>query len=296
MIESLVLPAMGLFCVLFATFISFSLAFKWGFKALYMQVPFGLTAIVAGYVVSNVLLFVVPIFLGSFVGYTLRAGKSLQFFVLISALIVSLAYTGNFFYLKQVKGVDIMQAAKQTMIETFSTSDLTIEKKNEMLVSLDQVMEITEKIIPFTTFIYALFLSFLTFFIAKLLLSNVKDSLKIQGITLFRVNDYTIFVLIAGIAALLYFDSNVDMTIFIVGLNAVLITATLYFLQALGVIGFFLSKKGLPLYIMPVFFVLLLFTGIGVVLFITIMLAGLGALDLWADFRKIGDTQPKTTK
>ena len=287
MIEFLVFPVIVLLCVLGSSFLSF----KWGFKALFVQAPLVIAAFVAGYFIENTLFFAIPIFLGSFAGYALKAGKSLQFFVLISAFITSLLYTGNFYYLKEVKNIDVTLTAKQLMIEVINNSDLTGEKKAEMSASLNQAMEITNKIIPFGTFIYSLFFSFLTFFVIKVFLSKQKDLSKIQGMELFKVHDYIIFVLIAGIAVTLYFAEHP--VVFIIGLNVVLIATTLYFLQAIGIIGFFLTKKGLPLYIIPIFMVLLLFTGIGVMIFITIMLAGFGALDLWANFRKIGDTQPK---
>ena len=287
------MPTIILLFVLGASFLSFFLSFKWGLKALYVQVPLGVAAFTAGYFLNNILFFVIPIFLGSFAGYAFKADKSLQFFVLVSALVTSLFYAGNFYYLKHIKGVDMMQSAKHIMIETFNVSDLTAEKKNEMSASLDRAMDFAKKILPFSAFVYSLFSSFLTFFVAKLLLIKVKDLSKIQGMASFRNHDYTIFILIAGIAIMLYFDINVDSITFIIGLNAVLIAAALYFLQAVGVIGFFLSKKGLPLYIIPIFFVLLLFTGINVMIFITIMLAGFGALDMWADFRKVGSTQTK---
>jgi hypothetical protein len=288
-IEYLVLPAIALLCVLGSSFLSF----KWRFKALFVQAPLGLAAFIVGYFLDNALFFAAPIFLGAFAGYTLEAGKSLQFFVLISAFITSLLYTGNFYYLKEVKNIDMMQTAKEIMTETFNASDLSNEKKTEMTASLNQIMSITKKIIPFSTFIYSLFFSFLTFFVVKVFLSKLKDLSKIKGIESFKVHDYTVFILIAGIAVILYFDAKINPVIFIIGLNAVLITATLYFLQAMGIIGFFLAKKGFPLYIIPVFIGLILFAGMGVVIFTTIIFAGLGTLDLWADFRKIGNPQPK---
>ena len=292
MIEFLVLPAIALSCVLGSSFLSF----KWGLRALFVLVPVGLSAFVVGYFSGNALFFAIPVFLGAFAGYTLKADKSLQFFVLISAFITSLLYTGNFYYLKEVKNIDMVQTAKEKMIETFNASDLSSEKKTEVLASLNQVMSITEKIIPFSTFIYSLFFSFLSFFVVKMFLSKFKDISQIKGIELFRVHDHTVFVLIVGIAAMLFFDVEGDPVIFLMGLNAVLITAVLYFLQAMGIIGFFLIKKGLPLYIIPVLMGLLFFAGAYVVVFITIIFAGLGTLDLWADFRKIGNPESKKMK
>ena len=76
-----------------------------------------------------------------------------------------------------------------------------------------------------------------------------------------------------------------------VSLNALLITSMLYFIQALGVIKFFLSRRGLPVIIIPGVLFLIVFLGIPAAVLTGILLTGMGVLDMWVDFRKLTKTE-----
>ncbi len=79
--------------------------------------------------------------------------------------------------------------------------------------------------------------------------------------------------------------------IYLIALNMGLITALFYLVQAMGVIKFFLMKRNMPRYLLPVMFLFLLLTGLQILPFFLIILAGFGTLDLWADFRKLNTVE-----
>jgi len=61
----------------------------------------------------------------------------------------------------------------------------------------------------------------------------------------------------------------------------------LYLMQAIGIAKFLLARKGLPRFLLPIGLLAVLFFGVEAALFVSIILASLGALDFWADFRKL---------
>ena len=70
-------------------------------------------------------------------------------------------------------------------------------------------------------------------------------------------------------------------------MNIALIASVFYFIQAIGVIKFYILKKGWPTYTLPMMFMMILVLGGGGIVFFSVLLAGFGSLDLWADFRKL---------
>jgi hypothetical protein len=50
-------------------------------------------------------------------------------------------------------------------------------------------------------------------------------------------------------------------------------------------------KKGLPRYLLPLLIITIVFLGVEVLVFTSVMLAGLGTLDFWVDFRRLGDNK-----
>ncbi len=109
----------------------------------------------------------------------------------------------------------------------------------------------------------------------------------IRGLEFFRLNDFAIFVLIAGWAMYLFVDPTLSRIVSAAGFNIGMVTLTLYFVQALGVIKFMILKKGWSGYLLPALLLGVVFTGPPGMVLAIIILSGLGTLDLWADFRKL---------
>ena len=91
-----------------------------------------------------------------------------------------------------------------------------------------------------------------------------------------------------GWLVVLLVDKREYSIIYIFGLNIALIFSVLYLIQSVGVIRFFFRKKGLPQFLIPLSFFIILFLGSNFILFFFIILIGVGAIDFWADFRKLG--------
>jgi hypothetical protein len=108
-----------------------------------------------------------------------------------------------------------------------------------------------------------------------------------KSLEYFRMNDYLIFLFIGSWAFFLILDSDLATLINIVSLNIALMLSILYAIQALGIAKFFLIRRGLPLFLLPLLVVSLMMLGIPAFTFVAILLTGLGTLDLWADFRKL---------
>jgi len=118
---------------------------------------------------------------------------------------------------------------------------------------------------------------------------------KSPGLEFFQLHDYFIYALILGWLAVLLVDKSEYAIIYITGLNIALIFSILYLIQSLGIVKYFLIQKGLPLFIIPVTLITILFLGLKVTLFISIILSSVGAIDFWADFRKLGSVYNKST-
>ena len=82
-------------------------------------------------------------------------------------------------------------------------------------------------------------------------------------------------------------DSTNYPAITVIALNVALAASALYIIQAFGIIKFFIIKKGMPVFLFPLMIITLLLLGPSIIMFAMIVLIGIGALDLWGDFRKL---------
>ena len=105
-----------------------------------------------------------------------------------------------------------------------------------------------------------------------------------------------IFLLIAGWGIFMLLDKTLHPLISIVALNIALAASTLYIIQALGIIKFFLIKKGLRVIILPLTVITLMILGPNVLMFAMIILIGIGTLDMWGDYRKLNPETERKIK
>ncbi|MCU0822981.1 MAG: YybS family protein [Spirochaetes bacterium] len=261
---------------------------KWAAKSLYLLLFIsGIAIIVLSYYNEYLHILSAICIIGAAAGFTFRMNRSFQFYLLVTTLSLTIIFSLNYHILKNYKNVDILTKSKDTFIEILKKSEnLPEADKNELSARLNESMDIIKNVIPFSYFLNYLFLSLFSvsflkqFFIRK----YTEKSSNLEGIEKFRIKDYLIFVLIAGWIAVLLVDENRYHIFYIIGLNTALVLSALYLIQALGIIKFFLIKKGLPTLILPVLIIIILFFGIEYLIFALIILASLGALDFWADF------------
>ncbi len=230
------------------------------------------------------------ILIGATVGFTFRANKSFQFFIIVTSLSLMLVLSANYFNLKNFKNIDILSNSKDKFIEIIKeATNIPDDDKNELLNNLDGSLETVRDIIPFTYFLNSIFLSLCCFYFLRFIFIRRFDENveKMAGIELFKLKDYLIFGLIAGWLTVLLINKNEYYFPYMIGLNVALILSVLYLIQAFGILKFTLIKKGLPTLIMPLSIFIILLFGIEYILFVLIILSGIGVIDFWVDFRKL---------
>ncbi len=236
-----------------------------------------------------------PLVIGAVAGMTFRSKKSVQFFLLVTSVTLSLAFTANYYFLKFFWNTDLITESRQRITEMIQGSGIAEAEKREFMSRIQESLDMVRDIVPFTYFLNALVGALICFFILRYFFSRYLngDSATIEGIELFKLNDYFIFILIFGWLVVLLVDRQSYYPLYVAGLNSALSFSVLYLLQAMGIAKFFMNKKGIPPYILPVSLLILLFFGMEIVLFISIILLSIGALDFWADFRKL---EPQSKK
>jgi hypothetical protein len=239
-------------------------------------------------------LMIAPFLLGGIGGYTFKKGKSFGFFLLTTSFPLALLFTGFFYFLMIYQNVDFIGMLRGEMVKFMNAAGAPDDIKGQMLSEFDASRGDMIARVPFSSFLNSVALSGLGYAIIKRFFFRIEMVSAGPGLESFRLNEYFIFVLIAGLAAYLLIDKSDYPVLHSGGLNVALIAALLYFVQALGLIKYLLLKRGLPGYILPLGLSVVLIMGIWIALFLFVFLAGFGALDVWADFRTmIGKNEPK---
>ncbi len=237
---------------------------------------------------------IAPFLLGGTGGYTFKKGKSFGFFLLTTSIPFAVLCTGFFYYLMVYQNVDFVGMLRGELVKIMNAWSAPDDVKVQMLAELDASRGEMIAMVPFSSFLNSVALSGLGYVIIKRFFLRIGNVTPGPGLESFRLNEYFIFVLIAGLAVYLLIDKSDYPMLNSGGLNAALSAALLYFVQALGLIKYLLLKRGLPGYILPLSLSVILLLGIGMPLFLFVFLAGVGALDVWADFRTmIGKNEPK---
>ena len=230
---------------------------------------------------------VTPAIIGSAGGITFRSGSSIQSFLLISSILLTVSFTGNYYYQLRVHDFDMVKESRAEMEKMLIQNKAPDDIRDQFLGDFDAYENIIRDIVPFSSFIYALILSALAFMGMSFIFPRFKFTRPVKGLEYFRLHDYSILALLGGWGVFLLTNRNDYHAINTIALNIALMSTVLYIIQAMGVIKFYIKKKGLPIYLFPLLFFIVIFLGIETVVFFSVLLAGLGTLDFWADFRKI---------
>ncbi len=235
-----------------------------------------------------------PCILGLVAGITFRYKKSYQFFILTASLSLATVFSAQFVFLKYAVNVDMAILIKERFLEVVQLYPVSEENKTLFISEIDQMLKLFSVMFPFVYFVNTLIWSSISWPIMKFLVKSFRKKgteetpLQTAGIDNFRLNDYTVFILIASLALVAVFKEKPETLPFLAGLNSAFICMILYFIQAIGILVFFVKKKKLPPFSLPL--IVLLFVAIGIpgaLLPITIMISAWGLFDLWIDFRKL---------
>jgi hypothetical protein len=191
--------------------------------------------------------------------------------------------------------------SKNTFIESLNQNKIPDNERNQMIQRINEAVSIVEYIVPFAYFIDALIFSLLGFYFFKFVFYKQRkdpeagsaakndslEELNFNGIEIFKVPEYSIFIFIAAWFVVLLVDRSKNDYLYLAGLNIALILSSYYLIQAFGIIKFILHKRRMPFSLLPAAILLFLFFGIEYFIFILIILSSIGAIDFWADFRKL---------
>lgn len=228
-----------------------------------------------------------PIFTGVIGGITFKKKKSLQFYLLTASVFSALVTALTFYYYLYAQNIDIFAISKSGILESLTKNSAPADIKAEIEAGIDGWMKTFRVLIPFISFFYSVILAGIGWGFIRLFFTKVIKTGEAVGLESFRVNDLFIYVLIAGFATVILSDPAVNELVYYTGMNLLLAAVLVYVIQGFAVIKFLLLKRGLPWQILPLSAGGLLLVGAGAALFSYIIISGLGALDLWADFRSI---------
>ena len=280
--------------------------YKWGWISLVVFVPAAVIPVVISGYEGGLSLYTLPLITGTAGGYCFKKSSGLDFFITVSAILFAVVFTADFYILKEVKGYDFIETGKVEVVQLLEQTRGEVEKVFEQYktpeenrkklradfdTSLQMIqdskwIQFAKDMIPFTAFIYSVLVTGFSFLLMKKIFMK-KQGETVRALEFFRLNDYFIFSLIAGWGIFIMLDKTQYPVISVIALNIALAASVLYIIQALGIIKFFIIKKGMPLVLLPLLILTLLILGPSIIMFAMIVLIGIGTLDLWGDFRKL---------
>lgn len=280
--------------------------FRLGWKSLLIFIPAALFPVLKGGYEGGIPLFTIPLITGTTGGYVFRKRSGLDLFLPITAIVFALVFTADFYIIKKIRGYDFIDTGRdeivqilensrhemESVIGRYNGSDEWKKKHTEEINTTLSVLkdgkwiQFAKDMLPFTSFLYSIVISAFSFLLLKKVFLK-KEGEQVRALELFRLNDYFVFTLIAGWGAFILLNKTKYPVISVAALNVALAASTLYTIQALGIIKFFIIKKGMPVFLLPLLMFTFVLMGPSVIMFTTILLTGIGSLDLWGDFRKL---------
>ena len=249
--------------------------------------------------------YILPFIAGTIGGYCFKKDLGLDFYITVSSLLFAVSITADYHILKYVKGYDfidngaaetvqLLKENKIKMEQAFDQYNRSEDDKKNLLESIDAYIDtlsdrkwiqFAKDMLPFAAFFYSILSTGFSFFLMKKFFMR-KYGERVKALEFFRVNEFVIFILIAGWGIFIMVDKVQYPVITAIALNAGLVTSVLYTIQAIGIMKFFIMQRKLPVIILPLIIISLMLVPM-VFIFVMAMLTGIGVLDLWGDFRKL---------
>jgi len=291
------------------------LFYKTGWYSIALFIPLAATPLIATGYAGLVSVFLIPAAFGTTGGLCFRYGKDFSFYLTLSTILFAVLFTAEYHALRVFKDTDIIENGRNQIVlmmeqsigdmdrifEEYKTPPENREKlKTEFSQSIAIIknskwLQFARDIVPFSAFLFGTVICGISFLIMKKWILKAASP-QVKGLEFLRINDYFIFALIAGWGCFILLDNDAYPVISIAALNTALAVSSLYVAQALGIIKYFMIGRGIPVIILPLLILTLLILGAPVFIFMTILLTGLGSLDLWADFRKLGPDKERNNK
>ena len=277
--------------------------------------PLAATPLIAPGYAGLISIFLIPAAFGTTGGLCFKQGKDFGFYITLASIVFTVLFTAEYHALRILQGTDIIEKGRDEIVlmmeqgtgdmdRVFDEYKTPAENREKLkadfsrsiaIIKDSKWLQFARDMVPFSAFMFGTIICGLSFLIMKKWVMKDAAS-QVKGLEFLRINDYFIFALIAGWGGFILLDSNVYPAISIAALNIALAVSTLYVAQALGIVKFFMIRRGIPAIILPLLILTLIILGAPVFIFMTILLTGLGALDLWADFRKLGPDKERNNK
>lgn len=227
--------------------------------------------------------------IGVLAGYTMREKKSFQFYLVSASLVVGMVLSANYYALKFWKSIDLLEESRTQFIEYISRAEIPEEKKLELRSTFEAAGVLIRALVPFSYFLNGLLFSAIGYAVARFFLKMLADRGAGcgRGIEYFRLNDYLIYALIAGWLGVMLVDAVRFSWLHTICLNTALVFSVLYVIQAVGIAKFFIIKKGFSFKLIVAVFIAIALVFTEALIFILVIMASIGAIDFWADFRKL---------
>lgn len=255
-------------------------------KAVYLLLLLAVPVAISPERALDIFNLLIPVFVGAIAGSVISQGKSFQFYLVTASVITATIMSVTFYYYMLVQNVDILEVSKAAFLEGLSDKEVPPDVREIIKSDIDGWVDAIRTAVPFLSFLFAAIIASTGWIFIRLVFERIKSGLKMDGLENFRINDYFIIALISGLAVFLFFDKSRNYALYSTGINLMLIAGLIYVIQGLGVIKYFLLKKGIPGQVIPLGIGVIFVIGAGAAVFSYIVIGGLGALDLWADFRK----------
>lgn len=208
----------------------------------------------------------------------------------------TVVYTCLVVFFTSIFGLTIFSAFTHADINTLISEhvakniELTIEFYKEVGIqeeaiyilsnSIEQIQYVMVRIIPGVAIVLTLLVIWMNLLIARPILAAKEiANPAFKTLKLWKAPEYLIWVLIGSGFLFLIPDTFIK----VIGLNILMILITIYFFQGIAIVSFFFQKKRFPM-LLKIFLYLL----IALQQILVFVVVGLGLVDIWLNFRKIG--------
>jgi len=222
--------------------------------------------------------------MGTFMGYGFRrqwstekiVGLSSLFVIGMAGLFVLLAFTETKGEIVRLIEQDLRGAISAGLKQFGSSSPETQELESKLLETVPLIV----RIMPGVLMACTIAISWLNLLVSRRYCRAAAiESCVSEKLTLWKAPEFIVWFVIAGGLILLLPTGDLKLA----AINLLIVTGTIYFLQGVAIVAFYLERWKLPVYVRGFVYAVLLLQQ-----FASMVTAVLGLFDVWFDFRKLG--------
>ncbi len=261
---------------------------RWGFPNAWL-VP-GCSAVIGSLILcllnlsDSIAYLLALIGMGAVMGYGFRrqwssekiVGLSSLLVIGVAGLFVILAFTETKGQMVRLIEQDLRGAISATLKQLGNSSPETQELESKLLETVPLIV----RIIPGVLMACTIAISWLNLLVSRRYCRAAAiESCVSEQLTLWKAPEFIVWFVIAGGLILLLPTGDLKLA----GINLLIVTGTIYFLQGVAIVAFYFEKWKLPRYVKGFVYAVLILQQ-----FLSIATAVLGLFDVWFDFRKLG--------